>query len=288
MAIEGKVRTLYTDKTQQEAIFPTTKVSAVTDDEGNGLNTLLEHIAYVDPMDMESAAVLANADLLGGYPASDYAFAEDLKNLKPEDIGAAPAGYVSQHLGNLYETDIKNSLLAAWDNMSDGTIKVVTFESRGYEEGSLPNYYYWYATLYRYFAGNYAVKIVSQDGLLSATRSFTSGRTWTPWEWENSPMLAGKEYRTIEQFNGNPVYTMLVKDTFQNGGSTSFAVGHNNFIRASYSINNTNMPEPGGTSVIASADINISNGKCNVHYYCASDMVYSLSGKDCYIQIWYY
>lgn len=73
MAIEGKVRTLYTDKTQQEAIFPTTKVSAVTDDEGNGLNTLLEHIAYVDPMDMESAAVLANADTLGGYPASDYA-----------------------------------------------------------------------------------------------------------------------------------------------------------------------------------------------------------------------
>ena len=43
MAIEGKVRTLYTDKTQQEAIFPTTKVSAVTDDEGNGLNTLFEH-----------------------------------------------------------------------------------------------------------------------------------------------------------------------------------------------------------------------------------------------------
>lgn len=33
---------------------------------------------------------------------------------------------------------------------------------------------------------------------------------WRPWEWVNPPMLLGVEYRTIERYNGKPVYTRLV------------------------------------------------------------------------------
>ena len=33
---------------------------------------------------------------------------------------------------------------------------------------------------------------------------------WTPWEFENPRLAAGKEYRTTERFNGKPVYAKLL------------------------------------------------------------------------------
>jgi hypothetical protein len=42
MAIEGKVRTLYTDKTMSEAILPRTNTKAITDDKGVNLNAILD------------------------------------------------------------------------------------------------------------------------------------------------------------------------------------------------------------------------------------------------------
>lgn len=36
------------------------------------------------------------------------------------------------------------------------------------------------------------------------------GGTVFEWEWVNPPMIADTEYRTIERYKGNPVYTMLV------------------------------------------------------------------------------
>ena len=198
MAIEGKVRTLYTDKTQQEAIFPTTKVSAVTDDEGNGLNTLLEHVAYVDPMDMESAAVLVNADLLGGYPASDYAFVEDLKNLKFNDVGAAPSGYGlgvgSAWIGD--NVDIDTLILPGWysysrDNISSNkpfAIADIFVLARG--------------------SGTTCIQVATQRSgyyLYIKIRKMASN-TWSDWEYINPPMIAGTEYLTIERYNDEPVY----------------------------------------------------------------------------------
>ena len=44
MATEGNVKTLYGDKEQTQAIFPRTKVSAVSDDEGNGLDAILDEL----------------------------------------------------------------------------------------------------------------------------------------------------------------------------------------------------------------------------------------------------
>ena len=38
----------------------------------------------------------------------------------------------------------------------------------------------------------------------------TLGTILDEWEWENPPMNLGVEYRTTEQHNGKPVYTMLV------------------------------------------------------------------------------
>lgn len=44
MSITGKIKTLFTNKEKTEALFPRTKVNAITDDNGIGLNILLENI----------------------------------------------------------------------------------------------------------------------------------------------------------------------------------------------------------------------------------------------------
>ena len=44
MSIEGKIKTLFSDQEKTKALFPRTKVSAVSDDDGTGLNVLLENI----------------------------------------------------------------------------------------------------------------------------------------------------------------------------------------------------------------------------------------------------
>lgn len=43
MSITGKVKTLFTDKTKTEALFPHTKVKAISDDNNVGLNVLLDN-----------------------------------------------------------------------------------------------------------------------------------------------------------------------------------------------------------------------------------------------------
>lgn len=40
-------------------------------------------------------------------------------------------------------------------------------------------------------------------------RAYYNG-TWSEWECDNPPMVAGVEYRTTERYNGKPVYTMLL------------------------------------------------------------------------------
>lgn len=222
MAIEGKVRTLYTDKTQQEAIFPTTKVSAVTDNEGNGLNTLLEHIAYVDPMDMESAAVLANADTLGGYPASDYAFVEDLKNLKPEDIGAAPAGY---GLGGVAQPV----------NSADEAIQSGFYQAPIFSELNISGQMVGYVTK---TSDQWITQIWHFSGL-TVKRDMQNG-VWQLIEWFNPLLDLGIEYLTTERYKGLPVYIKACELDLSPAGSkhAGFASGITNVVSIDGSIFN--------------------------------------------------
>ena len=44
MAITGEIKSLYKDRAQTQAIFPTTKVNAVSDESGTGLNVILDDI----------------------------------------------------------------------------------------------------------------------------------------------------------------------------------------------------------------------------------------------------
>ena len=53
-----------------------------------------------------------------------------------------------------------------------------------------------------------------------------NGGTWGPWEWVNPPMQLGVEYRTVERYNGKPVYAKLLNfGALPNSTSKSFAHG---------------------------------------------------------------
>ena len=53
MSITGKIKTLFSDKENTEALFPRTKISAVSDDDGTGLNVLLDN--KIDTVPVTSA-----------------------------------------------------------------------------------------------------------------------------------------------------------------------------------------------------------------------------------------
>ena len=46
MAITGEIKNLYNDRERTNILFPRTKTSAVSDDEGRGLDAILEDIQY--------------------------------------------------------------------------------------------------------------------------------------------------------------------------------------------------------------------------------------------------
>ena len=69
-----------------------------------------------------------------------------------------------------------------------------------------------------YFGNYYGT---SNNRLYKLTR--TSSRfddttvTWSDWEWENPPLIAGTEYRTTERFLGKPVYKKLISQAAVSG-----------------------------------------------------------------------
>ena len=52
-------------------------------------------------------------------------------------------------------------------------------------------------------------KFISSNG--SVRRRMFFDESWNEWEWENPPMEDGVEYRTVEKWNGKPVY-VIAKD----------------------------------------------------------------------------
>ena len=73
MSTQGKIKTLFSDKEKTEALFPRTKVSAVSNNDGVGLDAILDAAVYADDTPISSTTAPVNADTLGGRNASEYA-----------------------------------------------------------------------------------------------------------------------------------------------------------------------------------------------------------------------
>lgn len=108
MAIEGKITSLYTDKTMSEALLPRTNTKAITDDKGVNLNAILNQVAYVDTENSEAAVAPLNADTLAGFPADNYASKTYVSN----EIAKAQLG------GGSGEGDIDLSGFATKDDIA--------------------------------------------------------------------------------------------------------------------------------------------------------------------------
>lgn len=80
MATSGNIQTLFKNREQTEAIFPRTKVRAVTDDDGNRLDVILEDVVHIGDKVIDTSSIPINADSLGSIPAQDYATQTWVKN----------------------------------------------------------------------------------------------------------------------------------------------------------------------------------------------------------------
>lgn len=81
MSIKGKIKTLFSDKNKTEVLFPRTKVSAVSDDNGVGLNVLLEQtvpMARGGTGAENGAEGLANMFAAGSTVLSPYQYGTEL------------------------------------------------------------------------------------------------------------------------------------------------------------------------------------------------------------------
>lgn len=176
MSLVGTIQSLFQDKERTKPIFPVTKVKAVSDDNGRGLNVLLEDIHT------------------------------EIDELTYSDVGAAPAGYGLGETTSTTIQDCNEAIRNGWyvtGSVSE-TLNQPVHGRNPLPKGMLlvrargvkihQSYFACvsgvYATLERYSIG-------SRD-------------TWTEWEWVNPPMLLGVEYRTTERWNCKVVYTKLI------------------------------------------------------------------------------
>jgi hypothetical protein len=69
----GTIETLFKDRLQENPIFPRTKTRAITDDQGNRLDVILEDAVYVGDREIGASSVPIDVDTLGGIAAEKYA-----------------------------------------------------------------------------------------------------------------------------------------------------------------------------------------------------------------------
>ena len=217
---KGKIKTLYSDRKETEALFPRTKTGAVSDANGVGLDAILNTTVHVGELVEVDSTAPRDADSLGGILAKDYAtqsfvkqeilkaetggvdlseFAtkEDLDGLTAQDVGAAPSGYGLGGSAVKYE-DLNDATNCGWWIIESSTL------NRPFDYGMG-------MTIKRY--SNRFVQMAFNPYMGSVgeicVRSY-NGTEWLPWEYINPIMSAGVEYRTVERYRGKVVYAMLI------------------------------------------------------------------------------
>ncbi len=84
--ITGKVKTMFEDAEHTKAIFPRTKTSAISDENGVGLDAILDKVVVVEESLEDIQEISVNADTLGGQSPDYYAKASEVKALSNDYI----------------------------------------------------------------------------------------------------------------------------------------------------------------------------------------------------------
>ena len=91
MATQGKIVTLFEDKEQTKGVFPRTKVSAISNNEGVGLDALLIDAICVGEDSENTQSLPVDADTLQGYTAEEL-MANGGGSLEPTGVTAGTYG----------------------------------------------------------------------------------------------------------------------------------------------------------------------------------------------------
>lgn len=239
MSLVGKIQSLFLDREKTQPIFPITKVKAVSDDNGKGLNVLLDDKASKDFV----TAKIAEAQLGGSggeIDLSGFATKDDLNAVNnkipttPEqigahpdtwmptvsDVGAAPAGYGLGEYGCDLPlvADADTCHKNGWYFINDATINGIgasaVMRVDSYSSTNIVQTAYCGNWTSAYFVIQQRIKHEGE---------------WGEWEWINPPMVPGVEYRTTERYQGKAVYVAVV-DIGTLPNKTLKSVEHNIFF----------------------------------------------------------
>lgn len=135
MSLTGKITNLFADKAMTIPAFPRTKIKAVSDDNGVGLDAILNEMVHAEEYSSDVATVPLNADTLGGQLPSYYAQAPIHRTLTISASGwssgvpytqtISVSGILatdSPHISPVYSDDLETALAQkeAWAMVSRG------------------------------------------------------------------------------------------------------------------------------------------------------------------------
>lgn len=108
-------------------------------------------------------------------------------------------------------TDLNQTVLSGW------------YSCAGSSNGPSSNFYGWLLVSSRTGAGG----MIRQDAWNALGQPdhfvrYAVDGVWTPWEYVNPPMQLGVEYRTVERYDGKPVYVKAVNFGIVSNNDTKF------------------------------------------------------------------
>lgn len=183
----------------------TIKITASTNP-GSGVVTVTRNWTYT-----KTAPTFANA-------GSTAQLQQNGKNIFPLTLlecvrggeNLAPGGF---GLGTAAATvtDLNQTVLSGW------------YSCVGSSNGPSSNFYGWLLVSSRTGAGG----MIRQDAWNALAQPDHFARyavdgVWTPWEYVNPPMQLGVEYRTVERYDGKPVYVKAVNFGIVSNNDTKF------------------------------------------------------------------
>lgn len=147
-------------------------------------------------------------------------------------------GFVKPEINEFYDVNVQNE---NWDKLDEelkkaGSKPILLTNADDLNQITANGYYYWRLNkkpanvpTENDLENLTAMRVWSEDGVTciqeitdmysGATHSCVARRTVDgdecyPWEWVNPPMEKGVEYRTVERYEGEPVFVTLNEDGF--------------------------------------------------------------------------
>lgn len=124
----------------------------------------------------------------------------------------APSGYgLGTSAPQFADNDANNVTGSGWNSVNSTTANRPT----GVTWGCIRTDYYYSGAIWQTY--------YQMGSTCRAVRYFSNG-AWSGWEWDNPPLAAGVEYRTVERWNRDPVYAMSVQYKFTQTYTDSFSL----------------------------------------------------------------